>query len=235
MRGRRSRLLVVLFLVVTGVLIWTILPRDKVSVIDVRRLEPGAVTLTVASCNAAPEASVTGPVDGRYRVDVRTTKDWERGNACADLVEVAVDPTLRTLEIHDEKSGEVFGVPAPAVDEPLDIDGLWEMVVVNGESVLVGVNTEETPAIEIRAGFLSGNLGCNAVGVELLQDVDVLRAFGFEGTEELCGIPDGSDEMVLTERILRTMLESGDGVEVTRSNGQMTWLQGSNQVVFELG
>lgn len=194
---------------------------------------PGVVELGVASCNGSPRAEVGDLGDGNYEVRVRTTQEWDVGEDCGDLVTISVDKGLDELVLTDLTSGEVFDVPSqiPPVVE-LDIDGSWELVEVNGEPVAVGVNTEVIPLIEIQAGFLSGNLGCNGVGVELLLDGNRLRGFGLEGTAEQCGIPDGSETMVLTERTLSSLL-SEPGAEITLIDDQMLWERRDEVAVFE--
>jgi len=69
------------------------------------------VVLVVESCNGAPEAAVTDLIDGRYSVGVETTQSWNRGNECADAVEIEVDPELASFEIEDLVGGTVFTVP----------------------------------------------------------------------------------------------------------------------------
>lgn len=224
---------IVMTCLVAALVLWFFSARGHVAIIDIEMIEPGVVQLSVASCGGAPEADVADQIDGRYSVEVRTTQSWDRGNDCADLIEIAVDPDLKSLEIFDTKRGVVFELPKRQVADALDIDGVWRMVEVNGEAVAIGVNTSKTPEIEIQAGFLSGQLGCNRASAELLRDGTHLRSAGLESQAELCGIPDGSEEMVLTELTLRKMLESADGIELTRTDRQMIWVSGSNQVVFE--
>lgn len=193
---------------------------------------PGVVGLGVSSCNGAPQAEVEDLGEGHYSVRVRTTQEWDVGEACGDVVTIAVDKKFDQLEITDLTSGRVFDLPSQVPEAvELDIDGEWEMVEVNGEPVVLGVNTEQTPIIEIQAGFLSGNLGCNGVGVELLLDGNRLRGSGLEGTAQQCGIPDGSEVMLLTERTLSSLL-SDPGAEITLIDDQMLWTRGGENAVF---
>ncbi len=191
------------------------------------------VSLGVASCNGAPVAEVGELIDGQYRVEVRTTQAWERGNECLDAASFVVENPPPMFEIVDASSGEVF--PVPPIAEPLppqvDIDGTWRMIEVNGEPVEVGVNTIEIPEITIEAGFLSGQFGCNGGGAELQEAGERIKAFFVESEEELCTIPDGSDEEIATERILFEMLTEGAGVLV--NDGVMTWQQDVSQLVFK--
>lgn len=219
--------------VVAALVLWFFAARGHVAIIDVERIEPGVIQLNVASCLGAPEAAVVDQGGGRYEVEVRTTQSWDRGNACADVIEIAVDPGLQSLEIFDTKRGVVFELPKPPLPKRLDIEGRWEMVEVNGEAVEIGVNTGVIPLIEIEAGFLSGTFGCNAGGGEVLFDGEVLRIAGLASTSHLCGIPDGSEEMVLTERTLVSMLES-EGASVTRNGEVMTWSAETDRILFEL-
>jgi hypothetical protein len=204
-----------------------------VDVIDIAS-EQGddGLTLVVASCNGAPEADVEF-VDGQYLVEVRTTQEWDTGNECADLVTITIDPDLDAFEVVDQSSNDVFPYPpVPEIVAPsVDIEGQWRMIEVNGAVVEVGVNTIEIPMFEITSRFLSGQLGCNTGGAELLIDGNQVRAF-LESTAELCSNPDGSEEMIPTERVLRFMLESEDGFSVELTGDIMTWVDDSDALRF---
>ena len=196
---------------------------------------PDGVGLGVASCNGDPVAVVSDLIDGQYLVEVRTTRAWEVGNECLDVVIIGADLSLDSFEIVDLTSGEVFEYPPvePDVAPAVKMDGTWRMVEVDGEPVEVGVNTIKIPEFTIEAGFLSGELGCNSGGAELLIDGDQVRGF-LESTAELCGIPDGSEEMVPTERILSSMLNSTQGFLVERDGDTMTWTdESSNELRFK--
>lgn len=229
----------VLGLLVSGVVLTScgILPTAGAGPVEITQLfsQDDGLGLGVASCNGAPEATVSDLIDGQYLVEVRTTQQWERGNECLDVVVINVDMSLDSFEIIDLTSGDVFPYPPviEAVPPSVDIDGVWQMVEVNGEQVEVGVNTIEIPKVEIEAGFLSGRLGCNGGGAELLIDGAQVRGF-LESTAELCSIPDGSEEMVLTERIFSSMLTSGDGFNVERAESKMIWRMDAAFIVFEL-
>jgi hypothetical protein len=198
-------------------------------------LDDDGISLGVASCNAAPDATVSDLTDGQYLVEVRTTQKWERGEACLDVVMIDVDPALARFEIVDLANGKVFQVPPVVEDLPpsVDMDGVWRMIEVNGEQVEVGVNTIEIPEVEIEAGFLSGRLGCTGGGAELLIEGARVRAF-LQSESQLCNLPDGGDEMVLTERVLSSMLESEVGFDVQRTGSTMVWQFGTELVLFEL-
>lgn len=220
--------------VVVALVLWFLATRGHVAIIGVERMEPGVVQLNVASCLAAPEASVVDQGGGRYEVEVRTTQSWDRGQDCSDVVEIAVDPALESLEIFDTKRGAVFELPKPPLPKLPDIEGRWEMVEVNGEVVESGVNTAVTPHIEIEAGFLSGSFGCNAGGGEVLFDGEVLRVAGLRTTAQLCEFTDASEGAVPTEQTMLAMLGSSEGVFVARNGSAMTWSVGTDRIVFEL-
>ncbi len=194
---------------------------------------PDGLWLEVASCNGAPVATIGELIDGQYRVEVRTTQQWDRGLECLDAVRFEVDNPPAVFEIVDASSGDVFVFPLVAEPVPpqVDIDGTWRMIEVNGEPVEVGVNTIEIPEITIEAGFLSGQFGCNGGGAELQEAGQRIKAFVVESETALCTIPDGSDEEIATERILFEMLTEGAGVQV--NNGVMTWQQDASQLVFK--
>lgn len=212
------------------------LPADffegEIRVIWIDRPEPGVMQLGVESCNATHEVVVTSPIDGRYTVLVERTSPGSPGDDCLDIVEVAVDPDLETLEIEDLISGEVFPWPTTEPPTPVSFEGRWAMTEVNGEPVEPGVNTQSIPEFTIDAGFLTGNFGCNGGGGELLLDGTQLRGF-VGGDEELCTTPD-SDELVPTERLILEMLNSNDGATVTLVGDEaMIWQRGNDELVFQ--
>lgn len=238
MKWRRIRLIcfVAAAAVLVGVVIVVLLSRrDRVSVRTADFAAPGVVLLAVNSCGTEPEAEVTEVRPGVYEVEVRKTQRGFPGSDCLDLVEFTVDPSLASVEVIDEVGGEVFSVPSMEEPEPTaDVEGVWEMVEVNGEAVVLGVNTAAIPRFEIRGGLLSGQLGCNNASWELLVGADSIRGAGGEGDAQLCEIPEGSGQMVATERTMSTILGSDEGADVERDGDQMTWRTPSDTVSFEL-
>lgn len=232
--GGRNALVAISLVAVAAVGFFFWLQRGEVRVLSVDRPEPGLVQLGVASCQAEHDVVVSDLIDGRYSVAVERTSRGLRGADCADIVEIAVDPTLQSFEIEDLVSGDVF--PWPTTEPPpppVTIDGRWQMTHVNGERVEVGVNTQSIPEFEIEAGFLSGNFGCNGGGGELLLDGTQLRGV-VGGDEELCTVP-GSDDLVPTERVLLEMLNSDEGAMVTvNADSMMIWRRGGDELIFEM-
>ena len=112
-----------------------------------------------------------------------------------------------------------------------DIAGIWWAVELDGEPIEIGRNTAELPWFEIDASTIAGNFGCNAGGGSYrLQDTR-LRVSNLESEQELCGIPDGSETMVPTERVLREMLAS-TGATVEVSDETMTWTGAGHTITF---
>ncbi len=212
---------------------WLWMNRSNVDVLAVEWDQAGQVTLVVDSCNGAPEAILTEFVDGTYRVSVQTTQSYDAGNDCADLVKIDVDPTLESFTISDMVSGTVFQLPAVPIDpsDEIEIDGVWKMTEVNDVAVEVGINTEQIPELEIDAGFIAGNFGCNTAGGETVRDGTAMFPMLVEGNEELCTIPDGGAQMVPTERALLDLFASG--FEIGQTGNEMVWTNGSNTVRFQ--
>lgn len=227
---RRLLILVVLSLAATACGLFS----DNVAVIGINFYEDDMVSLSVASCNGAPIATVAELERGRYRVEASTTQDWNRGQECADGVNIEVAENLAVVTIEDAVGGETFTFPPLEGPGPPEValDGTWQMIEVNGEVVEVGVNTIEIPEITIDAGFLR-RLGCNGGGAELLIEGSMVRGV-LESTTELCSIPDGSEILVPTERILVAMLESDDGAFVERGRDTMIWTKGGDALKFTL-
>ncbi len=228
---RRNAIVVtVVAFVAVALFAWFWSNRTRVEVLGIDRWEPDVLSVMVGSCNGAPEADVVDLGDGRYEVEARTTQAYDSGRDCGDVVRIPIDPNLDALEVVDRVSGDTFRWPEVPV-AVVDIDGTWRMVEVNGDRVVVGVNTTEIPEITIDAGFLTGNLGCNDGGGELLQDESILEAPFIESTEELCTLPDGGEAMVPTERTVVALL--GDGATVERSDDRMTWRGEAGTVTFD--
>lgn len=229
---RQAIIALVIGVAAIAIFAWLWSNRNRVEVLAIDRHEPDVLSIMVGSCNGAPAADVEELGDGRYEVEARTTQSYDSGDACGDIVEIPVDPERHSFEVVDRVSGDTFVWPPIPPTEPVEIDGTWEMVEVNGEPVHVGVNTAVVPRLHIDAGFAAGTFGCNRGGAELLQDGATMLPSPIESEAELCSIPDGSEVMVLTERTLLALFESGFGIE--RIAGRMTWSGDPGSVVFEL-
>lgn len=207
-------------------------------VLQAERDTPGTVSLLVGACNQEPfvdELEQTAP--GTYEVLVRTELK-SNGDECADLVSIAVDPDHEALTVVDRVSGETFEMFGSGEPAPLGLNGVWEMRTVDSRSVRAGGNTETIPEITISAteesAVLSGNFGCNDQSIEVTFEGETLigRPDTLEGTEEFCSIPDGSNELVLTERTLLELL-SGEPVSARLSGDRLTIGNGDTDSVFE--
>lgn len=204
--------------------------RHRVSVFEAVRSSPSTVGLAVSSCNQDPFVDeLEETVPGTYEVLVRTRLP-DNGNECADGVSIDVDPTHETITIVDRKSGETFDLLGTGEPAPLGLNGTWRMTTVDGgHLVVVGETTAQIPEITISAGqesgVISGNFGCNNMTIDVTFAGDTItgRPETREGTAELCAIPDGSEELVLTERSLLEMLSgkpadlflNGDHLEIS--------------------
>lgn len=223
-----------------GALFWLNGLRGRAEVFAAFRSQPGVVALSVGSCNQNPfvaELEETQP--GTYEVLVRTELPGN-GDDCADGVTIDVDPGLSTITILDRTSGEVFNVLGNGEGGPAGLNGTWRMVTVaDGEPVEVGVTTEQIPEITITAdastGVISGNFGCNDFSIDVAFDGDTIigQPESLEGTEELCAIPDGSNQPVLTEQTLLNLL-SGEPAEFFVQGASMEIGTLATNAVFEL-
>ena len=101
------------------------------------------------------------------------------------------------------------------------------MTIADAMPVIVGETTAEIPDIMIRAGenagVVSGVFGCNRLSIEVTFTPETIlgRPETLEGTEELCSIPDGSEELVLTERTLLKLLSGEEPAEVFLSDDHL--------------
>ena len=213
--------------------------RNRADVIRAVRSSPETVSLSVDSCNQNPEvAELEETEPGVFEVLVRTQLP-STGNDCADGVSIDVDPELQSIVIVDRASGESFslGTGEPA---PIGLNGIWRMTTVDiGFPVTVGETTAEIPEIMIRAGeeagVISGVFGCNRLSIEVTFTPDTIRGRPetLEGTEELCSVPDGSEELVLTERILLELLSGDEPAEVFLEGNHLEIGTQETNAVFE--
>ena len=102
-------------------------------------------------------------------------------------------------------------------------------MTINGEPVEVGVNTAEPPWVAFTSTGVGGNLGCNSAGGPYTLDGDRLSTDFLDSETELCGIPDGNEEMVLSEQALTWLL---NGSEVSRDGDRLTMRGGPYTVVL---
>lgn len=214
--SRRTLTLIVALVVVVVSALWLNGLRNRADVIEAFRSEPGAVALTVGSCNRQPfvdEFEQTEP--GTYEVLVRTQLA-NNGEDCADGLTIEVDPEQPMVVIVDRVSGERFELLGTGEPAPLGLNGVWRMVTVDiGNPVTVGETTAEIPEVTIsggeESGMISGNFGCNEYSVDFTFVDDVLtgQPETLEGTEEFCEIPAGSGELALTEQSLLELLAGG--------------------------
>lgn len=208
--------------------------RGRADIIEATRTAPGTVSLSVDSCNQDPFAAEVDQTDpGTYEVLVRTRLRND-GEDCADGVTIEIDPSHSTVVIIDRTSGQSFDLLGSGLPAPLGLNGIWRMTTVDiGHPVTVGRTTAEIPEVLIRAGeesgVIEGNYGCNHLSIEVTFTTDTVtgRPETLEGSQELCAIPDGSDQLVLTEQTLLDLLSgeqpaqmylSGDHLEIGTLN-----------------
>ena len=155
--------------------------------------------------------------------------------------ERAAEEAAEAAEQPDADGGSIGGSVGDeepdGADEPASVPeaflGDWRLASVNGEEIVVGVNTESPALITIDATSVSGDFGCNGGAAELIDLGDGrLQGQMLESEEQLCSIPDGSEEMVLSERAITSLLESAAGFTITGDSDQMTWSGTGFEAVF---
>ncbi len=212
----------------------------RADIIEATRTAPGTVDLSVGSCNQNPFVAELDQVEpGTYEVLVRTELG-DNGEDCADQITVDIDPAHPTVVIVDRSSGESFTLLGTGQPAPLGLNGVWRMTTVDtGRPVAVGRTTAEIPEITIQAGeesgVISGNFGCNHLSIEVSFTADKItgRPETLEGTEELCAIPDGSEQLVLTERTLLDLLAGKQPAEMYLSGDHLEIGTLATNAVFE--
>lgn len=167
----------------------------------------------MASCNQNPFVAEVEQADpGTFEVLVRTHLP-NNGDDCADGVTIDIDSAHPTAAIVDRASGKSFHLLGTGQPAPLGLNGVWRMTTVDiGRPVTVGQTTAEIPEITIRAGaesgVIEGNYGCNYLSIEVTFTTHTVTGWPetLAGSQELCSIPDGSDQFVLTEQTLLDLL-----------------------------
>lgn len=210
-----------------------------VPVFEANRTAPDTVELALGACNPTNlEVRVEQTEPDTY--EVRAIAEGATQDDCGSIVEIDVDPALDTVTVIDRRSGETFTLLGSGEAAPLGLNGTWRMVTVAmGEPVVVGRTTAEIPEITIEAdetsGVISGNFGCNVQSIEVVfSGEDTLAGLPetLEGEQELCTIPDGGDQLVLTERTLLDLL-SGEPVELFLRGDQVEIGNFDTNAVFE--
>lgn len=114
----------------------------------------------------------------------------------------------------------------------LDVTGTWWAVSLDGEPIEIDRNTAALPWFEIGDSAIGGNLGCNDGGGSYRLEGNRLIASDLVSEAALCTIPDGSEVMVPTERILTELLTSDAGFDVTVAGDTMTWTGANHTITF---
>lgn len=213
--------------------------RNRADILEAVRSSPSTVSLAIRSCNQDPFVDeLEETIPGTYEVLVRKRLP-SNGDDCADGVSIDVDLSHETLTIIDRVSGKTFALLGTGKPAPLGLNGTWRMTTVDiGNLVVVGETTAEIPEISIKAGeesgVISGNFGCNSLTIEVTFAENTIagRPETLKGTTELCSIPDGSEELVLTERSLLEIL-SGEPAELFLDGGHLEIGTRSTNTVFE--
>ena len=197
-------------------------------IIKATRIDPGTVSLSVASCNEDPfvaEVEQTSP--GTYQVLVRTRLSSD-GHDCSDRVTLHVDATHPTVVVVDRSSGQSFGLLGSGLPAPLGLNGVWRMTTVDrGHPVIIGQTTAEIPELTIRAGaesgVIEGMFGCNHLSIEVTFAADTItgRPDTLKGIRESCTIPEGSDQLTLTEQTLLELLSGEQASNVYLSGDHL--------------
>jgi heat shock protein HslJ len=125
------------------------------------------------------------------------------------------------------------GAPSAPAPPAIEITGTWWARHIDGEAIEVDVNTAEIPWFEITDQTIRGSLGCNRGGAAYVLHGTVIVASQMENTAQLCAIPDGSDVLVPTERILQELLTSSAGFEVSVDGDTMLWTGAGHKVSFQ--
>lgn len=129
-----------------------------------------------------------------------------------------------------DSSGESLGGQVEGAG--LDLTGRWSMVEVNDEPIVAGINTVNLPILSIDQDVIGGELGCNQGSAQYAITGNTVIGAGVAGEAQLCGIPDGSDTMVLSERALVGLLAAPDGFEVSITPTEMRWVGSAFEIVF---
>jgi hypothetical protein len=106
--------------------------------------------------------------------------------------------------------------------------------------VEIGVNTSQQPWINLRNPYLTGSLGCNALGGTddtytlvdgVLKAREVMRTAAFcvnEGED-----PTDEDAMMVTETAFYGIFtEDIDGIQVDVAGDEMVWTAGNTKLTF---
>ncbi len=109
----------------------------------------------------------------------------------------------------------------------------WEIVEIDSEIIEIGINTVETPRVSFRDATVTGHDGCNGFDAEYEVTGSTLSIGNAEGEQQGCSIPDGADQLIPPQRVLNSIFDSANGVEVTIEDETMNWTGSGHTVVLQ--
>ena len=124
-------------------------------------------------------------------------------------------------------SGCVFGDDDGAAGDG-SMDGVWVVVEIDGQPVVVGDNTTAVPYVDIDGGDLTGSFGCADGRASFLMSDVVLSV-------ESLTPPTGSCASVAVSFAENALLDvlSAPEVGFTLDDDRMVWVAAGRQLVFE--
>ena len=108
------------------------------------------------------------------------------------------------------------------------MDGVWVVVEIDGQPVVVGDNTTDVPYVDIDGGDLTGSFGCGDGRSSFLMSDVVLSV-------ESLTPPTGSCASVAVSFAENALLDvlSAPEVGFTLDDDRMVWVAAGRQLVFE--
>lgn len=108
------------------------------------------------------------------------------------------------------------------------VDGLWVVVEIDGQPIVIGDNTADVPYVEIDGGALVGSFGCSE-GSASLASSDVILSV------ESLTPPTGSCASVAVSFAENALLDVLGAPEIgfTLDDERMVWVAAGRQLIFE--
>lgn len=110
--------------------------------------------------------------------------------------------------------------------------GIWWVETIDGYEVEWGRYAASVPWVEFSTATISGNLGCNAFGADVMTDDSrVVLENGFKAEAD-CSEPNDAENLMWSEQVLARFLDQQDGFEVRVTDQLMRWNGAGHDVTF---
>lgn len=123
----------------------------------------------------------------------------------------------------------LFGDDEGSGGESGPLDGLWVVVEIDGQPIVVGDNTQRVPYVEVAGGDLAGTFGCGESEASFtIGDVSLMVDTLTAPTE-----PCDSVAVSFAENAMMDVLTAEEVGYTVAEDERMVWVAAGRQIIFE--